>query len=289
MHDATTSPSAYRFQPHWEVLPAGSHLWRMHSSRFAAEQFKPFDARDRAPGRFHGTPEDPYPCLYAATDPETALAETLLRSIDFDKETSMRLVPWPWVRGKSLHVVRTRCELRLVSLRSGAALAAVCQDTFLLEREGPEHYARTRTWAREIRAQAPEAVGMIWESRRNPSQQALVLFGLISALIVVLSPVLVGEALRGHWELLALLVVGMLVVSGWAIFATAQPDLVGLQEVELIRTGPVDAAPATDLHAGHAAVPTLDHLPGPEGERQRRAAVPRSWSAGRPRAAAYPA
>ncbi|MFD0413809.1 RES family NAD+ phosphorylase [Streptomyces sp. NPDC127108] len=177
MHDATVSPSAYRFQPHWEVLPAGSHLWRMHSSRFAAEQFKPFDAHDRAPGRFHGTPEDPYPCLYAATDPETALAETLLRSVDFDKETSMRLVPWLWVRGKSLHVVRTRCELRLVSLRSGAALAAVCQDNFLLEREGPEHYARTRTWAREIRAQAPEAMGMIWESRRNPSQQALVLFG----------------------------------------------------------------------------------------------------------------
>ncbi|MFF0017377.1 RES family NAD+ phosphorylase [Streptomyces sp. NPDC005374] len=177
MHEETVSPSAYRFRPHWQVLPTGTQLWRMHSSRFAAAEFKPFSPDDRAPGRFHGTPEDPYPCLYAATDPETALAETLLRSLPFDPETGMRLIPWASVRGKSLNVVRTRCELKLVSLCSGAALADVCQDNRLLENEGPEHYMSTRSWAREIRAQAPDAMGMIWGSKRNPSQQALVLFG----------------------------------------------------------------------------------------------------------------
>ncbi|GHC81056.1 RES family NAD+ phosphorylase [Streptomyces flavofungini] len=177
MHEETVSPSAYRFQPHWELLPAGTHLWRMHSSRYAAEEFKPFSADDPRPGRFHATPEDPYPCLYAATDSQTAFAEALVRSIPFDRETSMRLVPLASVRGFSLNAVRTRCELRLVSLCSGAALAAVCQDNLLLESEGPEHYASTRLWAREIRAQAPEAMGMIWGSRRNPSQRALVLFG----------------------------------------------------------------------------------------------------------------
>ncbi|MFI1330714.1 RES family NAD+ phosphorylase [Streptomyces sp. NPDC020845] len=177
MHEETVSPSAYRFRPHWEVLPAGTQLWRLHKSRFAAEEFKPFDPKDRSPGRFHGTPEDPYPCLYAATDAETALAETLLRSVDYDPETGMRLILWAQVRGRSLNVVRTRCELKLVSLCSGAALAAVCQDNRLLENEGEEHYGRTRLWAREIRAQAPEAMGMIWGSKRNPSQRALVLFG----------------------------------------------------------------------------------------------------------------
>ncbi|MFD8385600.1 RES family NAD+ phosphorylase [Streptomyces sp. NPDC059679] len=177
MHEESVSPSAYRFRPHWKVLPAGTQLWRLHKSRFAAEEFKPFDPKDRSPGRFHGTPEDPYPCLYAATDAETALAETLLRSVDYDPETGMRLILWAQVRGRSLNVVRTRCELKLVSLCSGAALAAVCQDNRLLENEGDEHYELTRRWAREIRAQAPEAMGMIWGSKRNPSQQALVLFG----------------------------------------------------------------------------------------------------------------
>ncbi|WP_353940748.1 RES family NAD+ phosphorylase [Streptomyces sp. HUAS MG91] len=177
MHEQTVSPSAYRFQPHWEVLPVGTQLWRMHSSRFAADEFKPFQPDDRAPGRFHGTPEDPYPCLYAAVDAETALAETLLRSVPFDRETGMRLVPWSAVRGKSLHAVRTRCELRLVSLCSGPALAAVLQDNTLLENEGREHYATTRQWAREVRAQVPEAMGMIWGSKRNPARRALVLFG----------------------------------------------------------------------------------------------------------------
>ncbi|MGW3203806.1 RES family NAD+ phosphorylase [Streptomyces sp. NPDC001135] len=177
MHEETVSPSAFRFRPHWEVLPAGTQLWRMHSSRYAAEEFKPFVPGNRTYGRFDATPEDPYPCLYAATDPETALAETLLRSVPYDPETSMRLVLWAQVRGNSLSVVRTRCELRLVSLCSGAALAAVCQDNRLLENEGPDHYRRTRRWAREIRAQAPEAAGMVWGSKRNPSRRVLVLFG----------------------------------------------------------------------------------------------------------------
>ncbi|EST20672.1 RES family NAD+ phosphorylase [Streptomyces roseochromogenus] len=177
MHEEAVSPSVYRFRPHWEVLPAGTQLWRLHKSRYAAEEFKPYDPDDEASGRFHGTAEDPYPCLYAATDPETALAETLLRSVPFDPETSMRLVLWAQVRGRSLSVVRTRCELRLVSLCSGAALAAVCQDHLLLESEGKEHYEGTRRWAQEIRAQAPEAMGMIWGSKRNPSRRALVLFG----------------------------------------------------------------------------------------------------------------
>lgn len=177
MHEETVSPSGYRFGPHWEVLPAGTHLWRIHPSRYAAEEFKPFIPNDRSTGRFHGTEEDPYPSLYAATDAETALAETLLRSHSWDSETGMRLVSWAQVQGKSLNGVRTRCEMRLVSLCSGAALSAVCQDNLLLENEGPEHYARTRRWARELRAQVPEAMGMIWGSKRNPSRRALVLFG----------------------------------------------------------------------------------------------------------------
>ncbi|MGW0708030.1 RES family NAD+ phosphorylase [Streptomyces sp. NPDC002643] len=177
MREETVPPSAYRFRPHWEVLPAGTQLWRMHSSRFAAEEFKPFDPEHGPHGRFNGTPEDPYPCLYAAMDAETALAETLLRSVPFDAKTNTRLVLWAQVRGKSLSVVRTRCELKLVSLLSGRALAAVRQDNRLLESEGAEHYESTRNWAREIRAQAPDAMGMIWGSKRNPSQRVLVLFG----------------------------------------------------------------------------------------------------------------
>ena len=177
MREETVSPAGYRYRPHWEVLPAGTHLWRIHKSRYPAEEFKPFNPEDRSTGRFNSTPEDPYPYLYAAVDAETALAETLLRSLSPDPDTGMRLVPWSWVRGKSLNGVRTRCEMNLVSLCSGAALAAVRQDNDLLEGEGPRRYQRTRSWARELRAQVPDAMGMIWGSKRNPSRRALVLFG----------------------------------------------------------------------------------------------------------------
>jgi hypothetical protein len=177
MHEETVSPSGYRYRPHWEVLPAGTHLWRIHPSHYAAAEFKPFIPNDRSTGRFNSLPEDPYPYLYAAVDAETALAETLLRSLSPDPETGMRLVPWAWVQGKSLNGVRTRCELNLVSLCSGAALAAVRRDNDLLEGEGPKRYARTRSWARELRTHVPDAMGMIWGSKRNPSRRALVLFG----------------------------------------------------------------------------------------------------------------
>ncbi|MEV8545983.1 RES family NAD+ phosphorylase [Streptomyces sp. NPDC051572] len=177
MREETVSPAAYRYRPHWEVLPAGTHLWRIHKSRYAAGEFRPFVPQGSSTGRFDSTPEDPYPFLYAALDAETALAETLLRSHDRDLGTGMRLVPLAQVRGRSLNGVRTLCEMRLVSLCSGAALAAVRQDNDLLESEGPGRYAWTRDWARELRAQVPEAMGMIWGSKRNPSRRAMVLFG----------------------------------------------------------------------------------------------------------------
>ncbi|MCL7375941.1 RES family NAD+ phosphorylase [Streptomyces sp. 35G-GA-8] len=173
----TFSPSEYELRPHRRLLPAGTELWRVHSAKRSAEQFNTVSVDAHFGGnRFDGTPYDPYPYLYVADSPTTALAETLLRSMEFDKESRMRLIPYAAVRAKSLSVVRTRCEVNLVSLVTETDLAAVCQDSWLLEDEG-ERYAKTRRWASEIRTQATDAMGLIWQSRRNRPHRALVLFG----------------------------------------------------------------------------------------------------------------
>ncbi|MGW1765621.1 RES family NAD+ phosphorylase [Streptomyces sp. NPDC002073] len=172
------APDAYRMQPNSLLLPAGTELWRVHGSGRAADVFNPRVADPHFGGsRFDSTAQDPYPFLYTALDPATALAETLLRSTEFDPGTAMRLIPYAAVRGRSLSMLRTRCDLRLISLVSEEDLAAVCQDSWLLEAEGDGRYAKTRRWASELRAQDSGAMGLVWQSRRHRPRLANVLFG----------------------------------------------------------------------------------------------------------------
>lgn len=169
--------ATFLMKPNLSTLPAGTELWRCHQTRWSGAEFSPALADFHFGGsRFDGTPLDPYPYLYAAPEPATALAEVLLRSMAFDTETGMRLVPYRRIVGRSLTALRTTIDLRLIELVSEEDLAAVCQDSWLLETEGPG-YAQTRRWAAELRARVPEAQGLLWQSRRHRPRHALVLFG----------------------------------------------------------------------------------------------------------------
>ncbi|MEV5126341.1 RES family NAD+ phosphorylase [Streptomyces decoyicus] len=164
-------------RPNRHVIPAGTELWRVHNTRYAPNEFNPkladpFEFKDG--NRFDGTPLDPYHCLYLADTATTALAESVLRSRPFELPAGKRRVPYATVWRRSLSVLRTRCELTLVSLVESKDLAAVCQDATLLEDE--RNYVPARRWASEIRAQAPDVMGLIWQSRHNRPQRALVLF-----------------------------------------------------------------------------------------------------------------
>ncbi|RLV69262.1 RES domain protein [Streptomyces sp. CBMAI 2042] len=168
-------PFPYDLKPHQEILPIGTKLWRMHSSKRPAHAFRPFTPEGG--GRFDGSVEDPYACLYVAKDRSTALAETLLRTLDYDPRTSSRLIQRAAITGKSLSAMRTRCELLVVPLISAEQLADVCQDARLLEGEGAAYYCeQTRPWSSNIRLQAPDITGLLWQSKRNQPRHALVLF-----------------------------------------------------------------------------------------------------------------
>jgi hypothetical protein len=168
------SPGA-PMSPERYVLPAGSELWRCHETRFEATAFNPNPVRSRVGGgRFDGTQEDPYPFLYAAPDPATALAEVLLRDMEFSGPYSVRLVPWADVVGRTLSKVRTTEDLLLVRLIEEEDLAAVFQTSRLLE---TTEYHGTRQWASRMRGQVPDAPGLWWQSRWHRPRGAMVLFG----------------------------------------------------------------------------------------------------------------
>ncbi|MFG2835647.1 RES family NAD+ phosphorylase [Streptomyces zaomyceticus] len=170
-------PAGVPMTPLTHTVPAGTRLWRLHLHRYEAAEFNPRLAHEFFRGsRFDATEKDPYSYLYAALDPVTALSEVLLRSVEFDDATGVRLVPWAQASRYRLSVLRTTAELRLVDLTTAEGLAAVWQDSWLVDCE-EEDYAKTRYWARLIREQCAGAEGLVWQSKRCRPRPALQLFG----------------------------------------------------------------------------------------------------------------
>ena len=142
---------------------------------FAVVGFNPRPAGNAiGGGRFDATVEDPFPFLYAANDEATAISEVLLRDIPVDAGGA-RLLPKARIKGLQISWLRIDADLELVSIRSGADLAAVGQDSWLTTTTS--EYDSTRQWCAAIRAWAPRACGMTWRSLREPDGFAFIFFG----------------------------------------------------------------------------------------------------------------
>ncbi len=170
-------PSVLPGVPRRHVLPAGTLLFRVHSAARAAAAFNPAPAHCLyGGGRFDATRCDVYGYLYAGLTVEAAVCETLLRSMPFDASGGPRLLPRAAVRGRRISVLRLAREVRLVPLVSGRDLAAVGQDSWLVQAEAAD-YPYTRDWGHWIRAGAGTDVqGFLWPSKREPADRALILF-----------------------------------------------------------------------------------------------------------------
>lgn len=157
-------------------LDAGTSLWRVHSTRRSATDFKdkPTDAVFGG-GRFDSTHTDPYPFLYAAPEPETAIMETLTRSLPFHFKR-FRTIRRVTVANMTLSCVLVTEPLTMISLMSGIDLASALQDEWLIQC-GSGDYPQTRRWAAWLRQQVPAAQGIAWMSRRNVGAQSVILFG----------------------------------------------------------------------------------------------------------------
>jgi hypothetical protein len=163
------TPAIMRINP-------GTDLWRVHPRDRSATEFNQIVADDVFGGyRFDGTSADQYSFLYAASDCETALLETLGRDVPFDHK-GLRLIVRQALYRQCISAISVIKPLSLISLLSGEDLAAVCQDEWLVQCDASE-YPQTRRWGSWLRKQAPAANGIVWPSRRNISHRAIVLFG----------------------------------------------------------------------------------------------------------------
>ncbi|MFI1587647.1 RES family NAD+ phosphorylase [Streptomyces halstedii] len=159
-------------------LAASTPLYRVHAAHRAPEDFNPVPAHCLyGGGRFDSTACDRYGYLYAGLGPATAVCETLLRGVPFDPSGGPRLVPRVAVAGRRLSTLRLTTGVTLVSLTTAGDLAAVHQDSWLVQTEAHE-YPYTRDWAHWIRHHTgPWAQGLVWSSKREPGDRTVVLFG----------------------------------------------------------------------------------------------------------------
>nr|WP_062342834.1 RES family NAD+ phosphorylase [Herbidospora sakaeratensis] len=162
--------------PRREIVPAGTIVWRLHRRHRDPAAFN--DTVAESPlsgGRFSGTPDYRYPVLYMAFSEETAMAESLLRSLPFENSRK-RVVPRAAVKERRLSALEITQPLTLLRLVSSPDLAGVCQDEWLVHCD-PADYDVTRRWAHWLHGGNPWAQGLVWSSRRNLGEKALVLFG----------------------------------------------------------------------------------------------------------------
>ncbi|MGG2461484.1 RES family NAD+ phosphorylase [Streptomyces sp. RGM 3693] len=170
MPDQMIPAPTVRALPSRHVLPAGTALWRVHSARRAATEFKELPADLHwGGGRFCDIRDElstgPAPYLYAALSPLAALCETLARDLCF-RPDGRRRITQRRVRDMLLSKVVAVADLPLVDLTDRAGLTAVHQDIWLVQSPAPD-YPRTRRWGSWIRHQAPWAAGFRWPSRQD--------------------------------------------------------------------------------------------------------------------------
>ncbi|WP_433754627.1 RES family NAD+ phosphorylase [Nocardia sp. CA-135398] len=169
-------PDSYSSTPHDEHLPAGTELWRVHPSKYASTAFNSTRThRFFGGGRFDGTDDDPYSYIYAGFTKETAVCETLLRDVPFEADTPRMLLPDVY-EPRSLSRVVTTTDLKLLSLRTTPHLSRAYQDTWLVN-AGNREYAQTRHWGHWYRYHITWAQGLIWPSKRDVGNNAIILFG----------------------------------------------------------------------------------------------------------------
>jgi RES domain len=166
-------PAAADLDPLPHVWPAGKQLTRVYSAEFGPLGFNPSSAA----GRFRPVLDGGavVPTVYAGVDPETALAEGLLRGVDaIEADLAPRLYQRE-VREKRLaRMVATR-DLTLARLNGPGLTRLGISRKRLIEVPAPA-YPYTAEWAQALYDCAPRFDGLLWTSHQSDDGEAILLW-----------------------------------------------------------------------------------------------------------------
>jgi len=164
-----TFPAVHRIK-----LPPATELHRIHNSSFAGDSFNPCQGR---PSRFaplvraDGTC---IPTMYAATNLECAVHETVFHEIPYDAKT--KSIGYHDIAQLDYSVLRARRDLVVAGLfepdlnRWGLTRRQLI-DTFAAD------YEATAEWAIALHDAFSDIDGLVWTSGRCDPERAYLLFG----------------------------------------------------------------------------------------------------------------
>ena len=154
--------------------PKGKLIHRVHDATFAGASFNPCKGR---PTRFAPIADARGACvpsLYGAESFDTAVFESVLR--DITPKARVRRIYASHLKRLSYSVLAPVRKLVLVDL-TVAGLHSVKVDLEELFGGAQRRYPKTARWAEAFFRQVPWAQGLRWMSKRNNTEQAVVLFG----------------------------------------------------------------------------------------------------------------
>ncbi len=165
-----------RVEPFGErTLPAGTRLWRVHSTVREPNVFNPCLGKPTRFAPLRDADGTCIPTLYAGRTRDASVFETIFR--DLPPLPLPRQVFTRDIDGTAMAELRTSRLLRLAPLFNGdLALVGQSRRT-MIECHGLAAYAETARWAEAIHRDLPELDGLLWTSRQQDEAHALLLFG----------------------------------------------------------------------------------------------------------------
>lgn len=166
-------PARAPSRPRTQRLAAGTTIFRVHSSGFTAAEFNPTAPPAGLGGGRFDSPEGAPSYLYAALSVRSAIAESLLRGVPFDRR-GVREIAGAALRDRCLSELKVGSDLRLAALH-GEGLSRIGQDTWLVHCDAAE-YAATREWGSAIMRWLPSVAGLEWRPRNDDDGLAVCLY-----------------------------------------------------------------------------------------------------------------
>ena len=156
------------------ALDAGATLHQVHQEVYAADAFNPSTKGNARFSPIQDGQGHVIPTIYAAHTFDGALMETVFPGVPY------ALGPKQFSQEKlagQLHSCLTiSTPLILADLTSTALRAMGVQRNQFIDTEA-DQYPATRKWAIAVHAQHPQAQGLLWVSRQDDTDRAVLLFG----------------------------------------------------------------------------------------------------------------
>jgi hypothetical protein len=155
-------------------LPLATDLHRIHNSSFTGNSFNPCQGRPSRFAPLFRSDGTCIPTMYAATNLECAVHETVFHEIQYDAK--YKSIGYQEIEKLDYSVVRTRRDLVLAGLfepdlnRWGLTRRQLI-DTFAAD------YEAAAEWAIALHDNFSDIDGLVWTSRRCDPERAYLLFG----------------------------------------------------------------------------------------------------------------